>query len=165
MLLFSTVDMQAQNISGHYVSKAEEDGMLYHTLPETLFASPKQGDLTFDITYKEGRDGMATLNFTYVMEQMTSADSIRVAIPERVLLSGKVEKLYVEPTKKSWTHRYSFKTPVVGLYSFFDEETSPVLTIYSGGKAYSYPAKRSAWKSYAPIGYRIFKMIRANAPQ
>ena len=40
-----------QNIRSHYVSKAESDGVIYHTFPVTLFESREAGDLTFDITY------------------------------------------------------------------------------------------------------------------
>lgn len=54
----------AQNIRSHYVSKAETDGVIYHTFPVTLFESPQTGDLTFDITYKEHRGGRATINFS-----------------------------------------------------------------------------------------------------
>ncbi len=153
---------QAQNISGHYVSKAEADGMIYHTFPETLFANRAHGDLTFDITYKESKEGIATINFTYTMDEMTPADSIHFSSAGRIAMAGKVEKLFVEPTKKRWTHRYSFKCKVMPLYSFFDREASPEITIFSGGEKYTYPAKRAAWNSYAPIGYKIFKMIRLN---
>ena len=45
--------LPAQNIRNHYVSKAETDGVIYHTFPVTLFENREAGDLTFDITYKE----------------------------------------------------------------------------------------------------------------
>ena len=67
----------AQNIRSHYVSKAEADGTIYHTLPCTLFEHGDVGDLTFDITYKEHRDGLATINFTCFMERATPIDSVR----------------------------------------------------------------------------------------
>ena len=56
--------LPAQNIRNHYVSKAETDGVIYHTFPVTLFENREAGDLTFDITYKEHRGGRATINFT-----------------------------------------------------------------------------------------------------
>lgn len=49
--------LPAQNIRNHYVSKAETDGVIYHTFPVTLFENREAGDLTFDITYKEHRGG------------------------------------------------------------------------------------------------------------
>lgn len=61
--------VSAQNIRSHYVSKAEADGVIYHTFPVTLFESRETGDLTFDITYKEHRGGRATINFTCRMAQ------------------------------------------------------------------------------------------------
>ena len=48
------------------------------------------------------------------------------------------------------------------LCGFFDERALPEVTVYVGGEPYVYRAKRSAWRSYAPIGYRIFDMIRVN---
>ena len=74
-----------QNIRSHYVSKAESDGVIYHTFPVTLFESREAGDLTFDITYKEHRGGRATINFTCRMAQAVPADSVRF-VSGRVVL-------------------------------------------------------------------------------
>jgi len=71
--------LPAQNIRNHYVSKAETDGVIYHTFPVTLFENREAGDLTFDITYKEHRGGRATINFTCRMAQAVPADSVRFA--------------------------------------------------------------------------------------
>lgn len=154
----------AQQIRGHYVSKAEEDGTIYHTFPCTLFEHRTAGELTFDITYKEHGDGEATLNFTYTMEHPTPADSVRF-VSGHVVLSGPVVKLYLEPGKRAWKHRYSFRFPVEKLCAFFDKDATPSVTLYADGQAYLYPVKRSAWRTYAPIGYRIFEMIRVNEGQ
>ena len=74
-----------QNIRSHYVSKAESDGVIYHTFPVTLFESREAGDLTFDITYKEHRGGRATINFTCRMAQAVPADSVRFAADAAVM--------------------------------------------------------------------------------
>lgn len=158
------VSAPAQNIRGHYVSKAETDGVIYHTFPCTLFEHPGAGDLTFDITYKERRDGMATINFTYEMERATPADSIRFAAG-RTVMGGPTEKIYLEPGRKRWKHRYTFRVPVERLETFFDEAAVPSVALYAGGRTYVYSVKRSAWRSYAPVGYRIFEMIRVNERQ
>lgn len=151
----------AQNIRSHYVSKAEADGTIYHTLPCTLFEHDDAGDLTFDITYKEHRDGLATINFTCFMERATPIDSVRfVAGP--VLLSGPAEKIYLEPDRKRWRHRYTFRAPVTSVEAFFDETAEPSVTLYAGDRTWTYRVKRAAWRSYAPVGYRIFEMIRLN---
>lgn len=75
----------AQNIRNHYVSKAETDGVIYHTFPVTLFENREAGDLTFDITYKEHRGGRATINFTCRMAQAVPADSVRFAADAAVM--------------------------------------------------------------------------------
>lgn len=153
--------LPAQNIRNHYVSKAETDGVIYHTFPVTLFENREAGDLTFDITYKEHRGGRATINFTCRMAQAVPADSVRFAA-DAAVMSGPVDKLYLEPEKKQWKHRYTFDADGSELCGFFDERALPEVTVYVGGKPYVYRAKRSAWRSYAPIGYRIFDMIRVN---
>lgn len=157
-VLFSAT---AQQIRGHYVSKAEEDGVIYHTLPVTLFTHSRAGDLTFDITYKEHRDGLATVNFTCFSQQTALVDSVRFAAG-RTLLAAPVEKLYLEPDGKGWKHRYTFRVPVSLIGAFFDETADPAVDLFVGGAALRYRAKRSAWRSYAPVGYRIFEMIRVN---
>ena len=153
--------VSAQNIRSHYVSKAEADGVIYHTFPVTLFESRETGDLTFDITYKEHRSGRATINFTCRMAQAVPADSVRFAAG-RTVLAGPVEKLYLEPEKKGWKHRYTFDADGSQLCGFFDEQAEPDVTLYAGGRPYVYRVKRSAWCSYAPVGYKIFEMIYVN---
>lgn len=153
--------VSAQNIRSHYVSKAEADGVIYHTFPVTLFENRETGDLTFDITYKENRGGCATINFTCRMPDAVPADSVRFAAGA-VTMSGPVEKLYLEPGKKDWKHRYTFDADGSKLCGFFDERALPEVTVYVGGRASVYSVKRSAWRSYAPIGYKIFEMVYVN---
>lgn len=159
--LLAVAPASGQQIRGHYVSKAEADGVIYHTLPATLFENPEAGDLTFDITYKEHRGGRATINFTCRLPQAVPADSVRFAAGDTVL-SGPVEKLYLKPEKKGWKHRYTFRTDGSQLCGFFDERLLPEVTLYVAGGSYLFHSKRAAWRSYAPIGYRIFEMIRIN---
>lgn len=156
-----TCAVSAQNIRGRYVAKAEADGTIYHTLPCTLFEHAELGDLVFDITYKERHDGMATLNFTCLREDAAAIDSVCFDAG-RTQLRGAVERLYIEPEKRRWKHRYSLRTPVASLCTFFDEEALPTVTLYGGGRTTLYRAKRSAWRSYAPIGYKIFETVRVN---
>lgn len=150
-----------QNIRSYYVSKAEADGVIYHTFPATLFEHPEAGDLTFDLTYKEHRGGRATLNFTCRMARADAVDSVRFE-SGRVVMAGPVGKIYLEPEKRLWKHRYTFDLDASLLCGFFDEQALPEVTLYIGGKPWVYRAKRSAWRAYAPIGYRIFEMIRVN---
>lgn len=160
-LLSAVGTLSAQQIRNHYVSKAEADGVIYHTFPCTLFEHREQGALTFDITYKEHRDGRATINFTYEAERVSPADSVRF-VSGTTSMSGPVEKIYLEPDHKRWRHRYSFRAPVERVAAFFDEEVRPTVTLYVAGRETTYEVKRSAWRSYAPVAYRIFEMIRVN---
>lgn len=160
--LFGGPDLlRAQQIRDHYVSKAEADGVIYHTFPCTLFENRDAGALTFDITYKEHRDNLATINFTYEAAQVSPADSIRF-VSGSTTMSGPVEKIYLEPDRKRWRHRYTFRAPVARVAAFFDEHASPSVTLYVAGAEIVYDVKRSAWRSYAPVAYRIFEMIRVN---
>lgn len=162
--VLTCTSVAGQNIRGHYVSKADIDGVIYHTLPVTLFECRGEGDLTFDLTYKEGQDGRVTLNFTYLAAAPVPADSVRfVAGP--AVLAGPVEKFYIEPEKKLWKHRYSLQTDAASVRAFFDEQTSPQVVVNSEARTLVYDVKKSAWRSYAPVGRRIFEMIRLNEGQ
>lgn len=160
-LACAVTTVRAQSIRGHYVSKAEADGVIYHTFPVTLFENGEAGDLTFDITYKEHRGGRAVINFTCRTAEPVPVDSVRFA-SGGVVMSGPVEKLYLEPEKKGWKHRYTFDADGSQLCGFFDEHSLPEVTLYTAGRACPYRVKRSAWRSYAPVGYKIFEMIRIN---
>ena len=138
--------LRAQDIRGRYVSKTQEDGTIYHTFPCTLFEHPEAGDLTFDITYKEGAEPIDSVCFA----------------AGGVCLRGAVGRLYIEPDRKRWKHRYSLRTPVAALCPFFDAEQLPEARLYAGERVWVYRAKRSAWRSYAPVGRRIFEMVRVN---
>ena len=95
------------------------------------------------------------------MARADEVDSVRF-VSGGVVLAGPVEKLYLEPGKRDWKHRYTFDLDASQLCGFFDETHLPVVTLYIDGQPWTYRAKRSAWRSYAPIGYRIFEMIRVN---
>lgn len=158
-LVFCSV-VSGQNIKGHYVVKNQEDGAIYHTMPEALFENSESGSLIFDLTYKQ-HSGVVTLNFSFEMSQPMSIDSVRF-VSSVARFGGEVRKMYVEPNKKQWKHRYSLSAPLKPFYLFFDESALPEVLLYSGGKPIVFKAKKSAWKSYAPIGYKIFDMIRFN---
>lgn len=153
--------VSAQQIRGRYVQQAQEDGTIYHTLPCTLFEHPQAGDLTFDITYKERKDGEATLNFTCMSDETAQADSVRFDAGHTEF-GGPVRRLYIEPERKRWKHRYSLGIPVAALGTFFDEAADPTVTLHFGGQRTVYRVKRAAWRSYAPVGNRIFETIRLN---
>lgn len=164
LLLFSSFVfcsvVSGQNIKGHYVSKSQPDGTIYHTMPVALFENSMSSDLIYDLTYKQ-HSGQVTLNFTYEMAQPLSADSV-CFVSGSTVVSGAVQKMYVEPNQNKWKHRYTFTTEIAPFYLFYNEKTLPCVTIYANGKSYVYKVKRSAWRNYAPIGFKIFEMIRFN---
>ena len=165
LLLGVCLSASAQKIKGRYVSKVEEDGTIYHTFPETLFSSREAGDLTFDITYKTRQDGTATVNFTYYAAQAAPSDSVRFEAG-KVTLAGPVEKIYIEPEKKRWVHRYTFSVDADALARFFDPAAQPEATLYpAGGRPVRYHVQKSAWRDYAPVASKIFEMIRYNEAQ
>lgn len=163
-LLAGAQTLPAQSIRGHYVSKDEPDGVIYHTFPVTLFEREGAGALTFDLTYKTRQDGFVTLNFTCETDSSLPADSVRFAAGDAVL-AGRVETLYLEPGKKRWKHRYSLRTDFAQTALFFDEHALPEARVYFAGRPAVYRVRRSAWRTYAPVGYRIFEMIRVNEPR
>lgn len=136
-------------------------GTVYHTFPCTLFENRNVGDLTFDITCRDNREMPATINFTYEMAEIAPADSVRF-VSGGTQMKGEVKKLYISPQKKQWKHRYSLSVDMKLLFTFFDVDALPEAIVYSQGQAFVYKAKPSAWKSYAPVGYKIFEMIRVN---
>ncbi|MFR0905671.1 MAG: hypothetical protein ACLSVO_06560 [Alistipes sp.] len=165
LLLGVCLSASAQKIKGRYVSKVQEDGTIYHTFPETLFSSREAGDLTFDITYKTRQDGTATVNFTYYAAQAAPSDSVRFEAG-KVTLAGPVEKIYIEPEKKRWVHRYTFSVDADALARFFDPAAQPEATLYpAGGRPVRYHVQKSAWRDYAPVASKIFEMIRYNEAQ
>lgn len=155
----------AQKIKGHYTSRAQEDGTLYHLFPVELFANRENGGLTLDITYKSLKtpvaEPQATINFTYYADRTLPADSVCFRCGA-LTMRGPVEKLYVEPDKKRWKHRYTFSVPVEKLYRYFDETQTPEAILHTRQGEVVFPVRRSEWRSYAPIAFRIFEMIRFN---
>lgn len=161
LLLSVSCTLSAQNIRNRYVQRVQEDGTIYHTFPCTLFENADAGDLTFDITYKAQQDGMATLNFTCTLDDSPKADSV-VFDAGHTQLRGAVERIYIEPERRLWKHRYLLRVPVESFRTFFDDEALPQVTLHVGERRVVYRAKRSAWHSYAPVGYKIFETIRVN---
>ncbi len=148
-----------QSIKGHYLFKPQEGGAIFHLYEVSLFEDESGNKLKYDITYSS-KDDVAFLNFTYVMPRAIQIDSIKITSSDGQQISGEVKKLYIEPTKRDdWTHRYSLECSLDQLLKLYDNEAAPRIELLAGNKIYSYSAKESAWKRYAPIGAKIFEMI------
>ncbi|MEG1621940.1 MAG: hypothetical protein RR330_01060 [Alistipes sp.] len=152
--------VMGQNIQKHYVAKSLSDGVLYHVLPVTLFENEASEKLTFDLTYKQDNKEVI-LNFTYWQDQPISADSVQFR-NGTTILAGRVSKLYVEPDQKRWKHRYTLTEKMDKFGPFFAKKEAVEAIVYSNGVAYYYPMKKSAWNHFAPIGFKIFEMIKFN---
>lgn len=164
LFVLQALCLSAQNLSRHYVSRGDIEGTIYHTMPVTLFSNSDCGDLTYDITYKSyARDtiAMATLNFTYYADEPSPAERVSIR-SANTHIEGSVSRLYIEPERNRWKHRYTLHLPIEQLYGLYNADQSPEVVITTQSSELEYQAKRSAWREYAPIGYKIFEVIRLN---
>ncbi|MEG1611960.1 MAG: hypothetical protein RR318_05035 [Alistipes sp.] len=129
-------------------------------MPVTLFENNEAGNLTFDLTYKQNSKTV-TLNFTYFTKQPFPADSVQF-VHDATTLSGVVWKLYIEPDRKVWKHRYTLSEKFEKFAPFFSNDGTAEAIVYSAGSVCHYKMKQSAWSSYAPVGFKIFEMIEIN---
>ncbi|MFR9651800.1 MAG: hypothetical protein SNG35_07245 [Rikenellaceae bacterium] len=160
LFIFLTLSLTlfGQSVKNYYVSKIVDNGTLYHLYPQELFQSSDGDDLAYDITYNSVNDSIA-LNITVVNDSVLKLKSIAIE-SENIKLKGELERLFVEPKGKQWLHRYSLNTQAEPLFSLYNLESNPQITLYTSDNEYIYSVKHSAWKKYAPIGNRIFEMIK-----
>lgn len=164
LLAVSGLCCSAQNISRHYVSRGDIEGVIYHTMPVKLFNNAVNGELTYDITYKsyiKDTVAMATLNFTYYAKQPSPARKVAIK-SQRLDIEGQPSQLYIEPERNIWRHRYSLLLPIEQLYPLYNAENYPQFIIECDNEQIIYEVRGSAWRNYAPIGYKIFELIRLN---
>lgn len=152
------LSLYGQNIKKHYVLKIQEKGNLYHFLPVALYEDANGEKLIYDLTYTTWNDSIM-MNFSFVRTEPLLIDSIKY-VSGNISIEGSVDKLYVEPTAKKWTHRYSLKSKADSFFQLYNSGTTPGILIYSKGTAHHYHANKSNWRKYVPIGQKIFKMIR-----
>uniref|UniRef100_UPI004056730F hypothetical protein n=1 Tax=Alistipes sp. TaxID=1872444 RepID=UPI004056730F len=153
----------AQKIQNHYIVREEAEATIHHTMPVTLFENREEGEFTFDITWcdHEGKeDPEAVINFTYHSQEPQPADSLLIEGQFTAILRC-CEKLYIEPDKEGWKHRYTLSVPIEELLRLYDE-ASPTITLYAPKREILYIPKRKAWSHYRPIGQRIFQTIALN---
>lgn len=159
LLLCTTV--VAQKIGGYFVSKSDESGTVYFLESQKIFAASTGDQLEYDLTTRDDSDSIS-MNFTYRTDSATPIDSIRIESPS-VTFGGKVNKLFIEPERKVWAHRYIYtglRSDIISLYK--DSDSTPSITLYSGDDILRYDAIQSKWRRYTPIGSRIFEMIDVN---
>ncbi len=161
-LMVVVTSLSARQLENFFVSRPEQRGMIYFLTPQQLFGGRGVGELSYDLTVREYIDS-CTMNFTYRSERPMPCDSIDVKSTNGLDISGGVKRLYIERQKGEWVHRYSLEGCYSSFVKLYDADSAPVITIYSGGKSYLYPAIKGAWRKYAPIGEQIFQTIELNA--
>lgn len=150
-----------QKIDGYYVSRTEADYTIYFFTPQDFMESKEYGKFEYDLTMLRGEaHDTARMNFSYYADEPTKIDSIRIE-SRRVTIASRCEKLYIEPEKESWVHRYSFVVPIEEYYPFYDAASPAQITLYGNGKELMrYEANRREWEKYSPIGTKILGLIR-----
>lgn len=111
LLLSSSAIMFAENPSKEIITYAFDEGTVAFIKPQKMppaANSPARKPLVYDITMNTLSDSVSvTCTVISVAEPIencsaTVCDSLTYA----------VERIYVEPEKKAWTHRLRFKMPV-----------------------------------------------------
>lgn len=161
--LCASVSVSAQKINKTYVTKNTDKGTLYFIMPiDGLFGNGKYNSVTMDITHTAPGDSVR-INYTFIQPTFSAVDSVALntAGKEKVFA---VEKLYVEPAKKSmWLHRYGFNISKNEVREFFSGATPSSILIYSNGKTIEYSAADSKKrKDKTVIINSVFDIIENN---
>ena len=157
ILLIFYPSVYGQNIKRYYVFSSQEKGSIFHLLPVALFEDMDGEKLSYDLTYTSWNDSI-TMNFTYKKPKPLKIDSIKYVSGES-RVTGKVDKLYVEPVSEKWIHRYALKSKAMDFFPIYDMNATPEIIICSNGKKYIYRVRGADWRKYVPIGQKIFEMI------
>lgn len=160
-ILSLCTSVMGQKIDGYYVSRPESGYMIYFLMPQELMMDQQKRELSYDLTILRGEGYDTTrMNFTYYDDEATQIDSVRLE-SRRVSIGARCERLFIEPEKDRWAHRYSFVAPLAEYYPLYDAESPATITLYRDGKElFRYEARKKEWEKYAPIGAKILGMIR-----
>ena len=158
LVLFVPFLGHAQNISSYYKSSKQLNSTLYFVMPKMVFENSLNGNtLTYDITYSTVNDS-ATVNFSYLNNSARQIDSIAFFQNSREFHS-KTKKLFIEPRKSKWNHRYSSRFLFTDLTLLFNQENSPKLFIYTGSGVDELFIKQRSWTKNSSIVSKILTMI------
>lgn len=151
----------AQKIDKAYVSRPQDNGMLYHILPMEMMKD-KYAAVPMDFTRLSTVDSV-TLNYTLTRTDTVSPDS--VAFTRGTMRKVyPTKKIFVEASKKKdWTYRYTIVMPLNDMADIFRNANSTTgMTVYSGGQGLEYN-QSGDWKSNTEILQKIILMMRQNA--
>lgn len=163
--LFFISSAWAQKINKDYLFYPQNGGNLYFILPQKGFKSIDKTDkngLVYDITYLTSNDSL-TFSFTYVNEEICKPEKITILTANNKLLyQGEAQMLFVQPRKKDWEHRGSFKVPFDKAVEFYVEEEPYQLQIHTNRKDILFQIVANKWKKQRYLINRIFEVMKNN---
>lgn len=159
IFLILTLNANGQNISKHYTSSIQSNGMLYFILPQSGFKNNKvNSTFIYDITYLTTNDSV-TLNFSYYDKSNRDIDSI-MFMRDNSEITSNTEKIFVETKKKKWHYRYSTQILFTDLNNFYSKPDNPKIILYSGQEIVELYIKTKHWEKQSAIIRKILTLIK-----
>lgn len=160
-LLMSTSSGIAQNISKHYTSSMQDEGVLYFIFSKSGFKNNKmKSKLNYDITYFSANDS-ATLNFSYFDKSIRTIDSLLFTGSNKTSFL-KAKKIFIETKHKKWHHRYSLSVAFKDLDTLFSQAEKPVIILYTQQGIVELTIKAKTWKKHSSVLKKTFVLIKYN---
>ncbi len=161
LLLTSSINSNAQNISKYYTSTIQGNSMLYFIFPQTGFKNNElKSTFKYDITYLTANDS-AFLNFSYFDKLNRTIDSVAFISANHRFSSG-VKKLFIETQGQKWHYRYSSKILFTDLNVFFNQADKPKIIIYTHEGSVELNINANNWKRQSAITNKIITLIKYN---
>ena len=151
----------SQNISKHYTSLLQSNGMLYYIFPQNGFKNKDiNSEFIYDITYLTEKDTV-TINFSYFDKLNKDIDSIAFTANNRKFISF-TKKIFIETKRSKWHYRYSANFLFNDFKVFFSQTNSPSIIIYSKQGLIELKIKPKTWLKQSAIIKKIFTLISYN---
>lgn len=161
IFLLFTFNVQSQNLSRHYASSVQENGILYYILPQEGFQNKTQkSKFVYDITYLTTQDS-ATVNFSYFDKSNLKIENLLVQYSNLEIFTIP-ERLYIETKGKNWHYRYSFKMLYSDLVQLFNESRSPEFILNTDQGPILLKIKSGTWQKQSAIIKKILSLIEQN---
>lgn len=157
--LIVTNTCDAQKISRYYKSSVQGNSTLYFVMPDMKFSNvQKGGTFFFDITILTSNDS-ATVNFSFIDNSIRQIDSLLFVLKDK-WLSSNSKKIFIEPQKARWNHRYTSKFSLSDFMVLFAQENRPKVVISSKSGIEELEIRQGVWKRNAAIVTQILTMIK-----
>lgn len=161
IFLILTYNVNGQNISKHYTSSLQSNGMLYFILPQSGFKNNKiNSTFIYDITYLTTNDSL-TLNFSYYDKSNRDIDSI-MFMCDTSQITCSTEKIFVETKKQKWHYRYSTQILFTDLNNFYSQTANPKIILYSEQEIVELHIKAKHWEKQSSVARKILTLIKHN---